>query len=84
MRISDEARLVVAKLSADVENSLVMVVLSVFLVSSERDKREGRGDVGEIVHDGVRIILKNDRRRGAAAQQLRCGAFVQQQILVGA
>src|ERR1700722_16199583 len=37
MRISAELRLLVAKLSADVENSLLIVVLSVFLVSSERE-----------------------------------------------
>src|SRR5580700_3739633 len=37
MRICADDKLVVEKLSDDVENSLVLVVLSVFLVSSERE-----------------------------------------------
>ncbi len=83
MRISAEARFVVAKLSADVENSLVIVVLSVFLVSSERDSGKAVEMLVRSFTMGCESYCRITGAVGPAAQQLRRGAFVQQQVLVG-
>ena len=83
MRISDEARSEVAKLSAEVENNLRDGCFVGVLGLERAGQREGGGGIGEIVDDGMRVILKHHGRFRAAAQQLRRGAFIQQQVLVG-
>ena len=75
--------IVVAKLSADVENSLVIVVLSVFLVSSERDSGKAVEMFVRSFTMGCESYCRITGAVGPAAQQLRRGAFVQQQVLVG-